>query len=514
MAYNVKFLKGTSTQLGNITRDLNTFYYVDDADLYLGNIKLSNGADLAAAILRIAENETDIASIQEELGALTGSESGQSINQMITTAVDAAKVELRKEISANTTAIEAEVTRAKGIEGGLETRLAAVEGDYLKAADKTELEGKITAEATTARAAEKANADAIAAVKEDVDAFFKDATISEAAKDTLKEIQEYIDSDAQAAAAMTESLNQAKKDIDAIEADYLKAADKTELQGNINTVAGDLSTLQGVVDTKAAQSEVTTISGKVTTLEGKVDVEKVSTAIANGVTEAKDYTDDEIEKLANVYDAKGAASTAESNAKAYAKEYADGLAGNYDVKGAAATAETNAKNHADAEIAKLSSVYEAKGEAAKAEAAAKKYADDLAVNYDAAGSAAAAETAAKAYADGLANNYDATGSAAKALADAKTYVGEEIAKLDADVKSAEVEAGKGIQVQVVEVDGKLTTVAVTGNFNNSYDAKGAAATAKSEAVEAAAGDATSKANTAEANAKSYVDTALTWGTIA
>ena len=513
MAYNVKFLKGTSTQLENISRDLNTFYYVDDKDLFLGNIKLSNGADLAAAILRVAANEEDIKDLQDDIKALTGGETG-SISGLIEEAVNAAKVELRKEISANTTAIEAEVTRAKGVEGGLETRLATVEGDYLKAADKTELEGKITAEATTARAAEKANADAIAAVKEDVDAFFKDATISESAKDTLKEIQEYIESDATAAGAMTESLNQAKKDIDAIEADYLKAADKTELQGNINTVSGNLSTLEGEVAKKAAQTDLNGVSEKVTALEGKVDVEKVTTAIANGVTEANGYTDTAIAGLSTVYDAKGAASTAESNAKAYAKEYADGLAGNYDVKGAAATAETNAKNHADAEIAKLSSVYEAKGEAAKAEAAAKKYADDLAVNYDAAGSAAAAETAAKAYADGLANNYDATGSAAQALTDAKAYVGTEIAKLDADVKSTEVEAGKGIQVQVVEVDGKLTTVAVTGNFNNSYDAKGAAATAESNAVATAAGDATSKANTAEANAKSYVDTALTWGTIA
>ena len=39
--------------------------------------------------------------------------------------------------------ITAEENRAKGIEGGLETRLAAVEGDYLKAADKTELQGNI-----------------------------------------------------------------------------------------------------------------------------------------------------------------------------------------------------------------------------------------------------------------------------------------------------------------------------------------------------------------------------------
>lgn len=46
----------------------------------------------------------------------------------------------------------------------------------------------------------------LAAVKEDVDAFFKDATISTEAKDTLKEIQDYITSDASAAAEMTASI--------------------------------------------------------------------------------------------------------------------------------------------------------------------------------------------------------------------------------------------------------------------------------------------------------------------
>lgn len=77
----------------------------------------------------------------------------------------------------------------------------------------------------------------------------------------------------------------------------------------------------------------------------------------------------------------------------------------------------------DAKIAalKLAETYDAKGAAAAAETAAKAYADGLAVNYDAAGSAAAAETAAKAYADGLAGNYDAVGSAAQALVDAKAY---------------------------------------------------------------------------------------------
>lgn len=447
MAYNVKFLKGTSAQLENISRDLNTFYYVDDADLFLGNIKLSNGADLAAAILRIAENESDIARIDQEIGALVGTEGGSSISSMIEEAVEAAKTELRREISANTTAIEAEATRAKGIEGGLETRLATVEGDYLKGADKTELEGKITAEATTARAAEKANADAIAAVKEDVDAFFKDADVTESAKDTLKEIQEYINTDAQGAAAMAESIEGVKGRVKAIEDDYLVEADKTELtnaingkvaQADHNALAGRVTTVEGAVATKAEQEALNTVSGKVTALEGKVDVDSVAEAIATAKSEA-------ISTAAG--DATSKANTAETNAKTYAKEYADGLAGNYDVKGAAATALTDAKDYTDEEIAKLGNVYDAKGAAATAESNAKSYADGLATNYDAAGSASAAEAAAKSYADGLAGNYDSKGSADAALASAKTY-------------------------------------------------------------------AEGEADTAEANAKSYVDTALTWGTIA
>lgn len=63
----------------------------------------------------------------------------------------------------------------------------------------------------------------------------------------------------------------------------------------------------------------------------------------------------------------------------------------------------------------------------------------------------------------------------------ETQITDAIADLDADVKSAEVEEGKGIQVQVTEVDGKVTTVAVTGNYDNSYDAKGAANTALTDA---------------------------------
>lgn len=128
----------------------------------------------------------------------------------------------------------------------------------------------------------------------------------------------------------------------------------------------------------------------------------------------------------------------------------------------------------------------------------------------------AAEGNAKAHATGLNTAMDAR---VKELEEAvgeggsvDTQIGNAIADLDADVTSAEVESGKGLRVQVTEVDGKVKTVAVSGNFDNSYDAKGAADTAKSEAIASASADATTKANQAETNAKAEV-TALANGAV-
>ena len=269
----------------------------------------------------------------------------------------------------------------------LQGKVNTIEGDYLKGADKTELEGKITAEETRALAAEKANADAIAAVKEDVDTFFKDADLTESAKDTLKEIQEYINSDVQGAAALTESINGVKDRVKAIEDDYLVEADKTELsnaiagkvaqgdfdtlkgrvdghdtaiagkvaQGDFDALAGRVSTAEGKVTTlegkmttaegkittaegkiSTLEGQMSTVEGKVSTLEGKVDVEKVSTAIATAKQEAIAHADG----LASNYDVAGAAAQALTDAKAF-------MAENYDTKGAAAQALVDAKAYVD-----------------------------------------------------------------------------------------------------------------------------------------------------------------------
>lgn len=76
-----------------------------------------------------------------------------------------------------------------------------------------------------------------------------------------------------------------------ITGDYLKAADKTELQGNINTVSGNLATLQGTVtdmdaaykladqnltteiNKKAAQTDLTAATNRVSALEDRIGFE-------------------------------------------------------------------------------------------------------------------------------------------------------------------------------------------------------------------------------------------------
>ena len=503
MAYNVKFLKGSLDSYNALeNKDVNTFYYVGEKDLYLGSTKLSNGEDLAAAIVRIAAIEADylknadktalqgqIDDINEELGALTGSDSGQSISQMIATAVKKLDDDLQPQITANANAIK------------------AIKDDYLVEADKTELKGLITAEETRALAAEKVNADAIAAVKEDVDAFFADADLTTNAKDTLKEIQEYINSDATAAAEMTASINGVKGRVDTIEADYLKSTDKTELtnaingkvaKNDFNTLKGRVDTVEGAVATKAESSVVEGISGKVTTLEGKVDVEKVSTAISTAVTNAVNGLDADVTS-AEVETGKGIrVQVVETNGKVASVAVSGNYDKKYDTKGAANSALTNAKAYTDQEIGKLS--FDTAGSAAQALEDAKSYADGLAVNYDAAGSAAQALKDAKAYANGLAGNYATAAQGTKA---------------DSALQKADITTGSSNGTIAV----KGTDVAVKGLGSAAYaatsafDAAGSANAAKTAAISAAATDATSKANTAEANAKAYTDTALTWGTI-
>ena len=81
------------------------------------------------------------------------------------------------------------------------------------------------------------------------------------------------------------------------------------------------------------------MAARVTALEnaGHLNAAQVNEAINTAIAALK---------LADTYETKGAAVTAEANAKAYA----DSLAGNYDAAGTAAAAEAAAKAYTDSEI--------------------------------------------------------------------------------------------------------------------------------------------------------------------
>ena len=109
-------------------------------------------------------------------------------------------------------------------------RVAAIEGDYLKAADKTALETKMAEDIATAKT-EAITAVLGEAVPEDFD--------------TLKEVAEWIQSDTTASALLITRVTN-------IENDYLKGVDKTALQGEIDA----LETLVGSLPEGAASTTV------------------------------------------------------------------------------------------------------------------------------------------------------------------------------------------------------------------------------------------------------------------
>jgi hypothetical protein len=222
----------------------------------------------------------------------------------------------------------------------------------------------------------------------------------------------------------------------------------------------------------------------------------------------------ELSVKANVFDAYGSASTAQSNAE----DYADGLASNYDPAGSAATAQSNAEDYADG----LASNYDPAGSAATAQSNAEDYADGLASNYDPAGSAATAQSNAEGYADGListevTNRNSAITAAVDALVDGAPGLLDTLNEIAAAIADDEnyattmttALAGKQDELTAstgITIDGS-NNISVTAN---TYDAYGAASTAQSNAEDYADGlasnyDAAGSAATAQSNAEGYAD---------
>lgn len=235
--------------------------------------------------------------------------------------------------AANAAALEVQAGKIQTMEG----QIAALEaGTY----DDSEVRNLIGEN----KAAHEANAAAIAVLNggaEDAGSVAHTATQIAATKvaeivanadadfDTLKEIADWILNDTTGAADMA-------NDIAALQAQMV-GIDETVVKSVAAAIEAALK-VDGA-DKYALASDLSALADRVKALEdaGYQNAEQVGSAIDAKIAALK---------LAETYDAKGAAAAAEAAAKAYA----DGLAGNYDAAGAAAAVETTVKAYSDANL--------------------------------------------------------------------------------------------------------------------------------------------------------------------
>ena len=240
--------------------------------------------------LNLNGTEYELGMSSAERAHLEGIEAGAQVNKLEGVQVDGTDLSISgKKVNINlATPISEAVSAAKselnGTISGVDGRVAAIEADYLKAADKTEINGTISAldgrVAANEGAIEILNGEGEGSVKKQV-ATAVAGIVAGADEDfdTLKEVADWIASDTTGAAKMQAdiaklnggdtvegSVAKQVKDavaaealiaraaeeanagaiatekgrVDGIVADYLKAADKTELQGNIDGVRTDL----------------------------------------------------------------------------------------------------------------------------------------------------------------------------------------------------------------------------------------------------------------------------------
>lgn len=277
---------------------------------------------LAAAVGEVAEGKTVVEMIEDAQVAATYDDT--QVKADIATnaaAIDAIEADYLKAADKtelnNAIALKADATDVDAID----ERVAAIEDDYLKAADKTELANADAAQVERIEVLEGQIVGLSGAmhfegvkdsIPEDVSGYENGDVIIVGDKEYVFNSGAFVEfGDVSAEGERIAALEGA---VDAIEADYLKAADKTELQGNI--------------DAKVAQADY------------DAKVAELAQADTDNLAAAKKYTDDEIAALGIAdyvkkvdadaayaaidhnhdedYDAKGAAAQALVDAKAYA----------------------------------------------------------------------------------------------------------------------------------------------------------------------------------------------------
>lgn len=306
-------------------------------------------------------------------------------------------------------AIDAEKTRAEGIEGGLRTDVdaikadylkaadkealqgaingvaedvATISGDYLKGADKTELEGKIGAKAdqTALDAEVEAREGAIEGLQTQINTIMNNPD-AEGAINSINEFTQYVTEHGTIADGFRTDIDKNKTDIVAMDTAY-KAAD-TAIQGRLDAlegidheayVAADTALenkLNGEIAKKADASSLTAaveaLEGADTTMQGRLDALEAKFGDGEGNVESQ-ITTAKQEAIDSAVGTAAADATSKANAaEAAAKAHADSLNTAMDARMVAV--EGKAHEHANKEL--LDSYTQT--EANLADAVAKKH---------------------------------------------------------------------------------------------------------------------------------------------
>ena len=235
--------------------------------------------------------------INTEIQRASGAENtlATNLNAEITRAKDAEKV-----ITNN---LNAETTRATKAENTLTTNLNSEISRATQA--ESDLNTAITTEKNRANTAENALKSAINTEKSRIDAFLAAADTGDKAIDTLKEIQNYIDTDGKAAAKMTTNIGKNATDIKALQ-DAVGAGGSSST-GLFKAIADAESSAKSYADdnfikqTSIAYDLSTDSREKVLSAEqGKILNEtKVDKLVGKGLS-TNDYTTAEKNKLATI----------------------------------------------------------------------------------------------------------------------------------------------------------------------------------------------------------------------
>lgn len=326
----------------------------------------------ATTVVEYVNKKTEGIATDAALGELQGQLSGVQ-GEVATIKGDYLKAADKTELAGK---ITAEENRAKGVEGGFETRIAAIESDYLKAADKTALQEQITT-----------NANAIKTLTDGVDAEKVDG---------VKDLIDYVEEHGTEVTGMKEDIAE-------------NAGKISTLEGKMSTAEGKISALEGASATHATTAALeeavealegadAEMAGKIAALEGKfggaegsvedmiadAKAAAISDAVAQAeakdvtrIAEAKKYTDDTITglKLADTYAAK-----VHGHEMSEVNGLADALAGKQAVGDYATKAEAQAM--ADGKDAAIQAAKKA-GDDAAAALEAYKTTNDAAVKANA-----------------------------------------------------------------------------------------------------------------------------------